>query len=118
MSTEPLFKIEQSEAQFQASVMQLATMYGWEWLHIQKAMNDRAYHRTPAIGSLGPGWPDLVLLKGNRLIFAELKSEKGKVTPNQRGVLGMLSATGHQVFLWRPSDWDRIVEVLNNDSGT
>ena len=112
MSTEPLFKIEQSEAQFQASVEQLATTLGWDWMHIRKAMNDRGYHRTPVVGSLGPGWPDLVLVKGERLIFAEMKSQKGRLAPHQQKVLQQLSATGHEVFCWRPSDWDKIVEVL------
>lgn len=112
MSTEPLFKIEQSEAVFQASVEQLATTLGWEWMHIRPGMNERGRYRTPISGTLGAGWPDLVLVKADRLIFAECKSQKGKLTGRQVWVLNTLEATGHEVFCWRPSDWDDIVKIL------
>jgi hypothetical protein len=75
-------------------------------------MNQRGSWRTPISGALGAGWPDLCLIKGSRLIFAELKSEKGKLTAAQVTVLNALEATGHEVFCWRPSDWDSVCEVL------
>jgi hypothetical protein len=51
-----------NEAQFQAQVVQLAELYGWAYLHIRPArIRDR--HLTPVAGALGPGWPDLVLVR-------------------------------------------------------
>jgi hypothetical protein len=61
----------------------------------------------------GAGWPDLVLVRPPRLIFAELKSESGQVRANQTewlDVLRLLPAA--ETYLWRPSDWDELVEVL------
>jgi hypothetical protein len=49
-----------------------------------------------------------------RVIFAELKSERGKVTSDQQAWLDGLNAIGGNVraFLWRPSDLERIPEAL------
>ena len=68
-----------------------------------------------------PGFPDLVLARTGRVIFAELKAEAGKTTPAQEewiAELGGRTATmrtlpaSHEVYEWRPSDLDAIAEVL------
>jgi hypothetical protein len=42
-----------------------------------------------------------------------LKSEKGKTSEHQERWLGLLRACpGIEVFLWRPSDLERVAEVL------
>lgn len=112
MVTEALFKAELSEAQFQKQVEELAKIYHWHWMHIRPGLNQRGSWRTPISGDLGAGWPDLVLVRGDRMVFAECKSEKGKLTGAQVMVLNALEATGHEVFCWRPSDFDSIAEVL------
>jgi hypothetical protein len=61
----------------------------------------------------GAGWPDLVLVRPPRLIFAELKSDTGKVRPQQSQWLDVLRLLPQaETFLWRPCDWDSIVETL------
>jgi hypothetical protein len=112
MVTEPLFKVELSESQFQGQVQDFATLSGWSWLHVQKVANDRGYWRTPVSGKLGKGWPDLFLVRGDRRIAAELKAGKKQLEPDQVTVLNLLEAAGCEVFCWRPSDWDSITEVL------
>jgi hypothetical protein len=107
------FQMQLSEAQFMAQITSLANLRGWHWLHILPGLNERGYYRTPVSGSLGAGWPDLVLVKGQRILFVELKTEKGKVTGLQEEVLGVLGAMGYaEVYVWRPSDWSLILEVL------
>jgi hypothetical protein len=61
-----------------------------------------------------PGWPDLVLWRPRKggLIFAELKSNEGKVSRAQREVLDSLSSAGATTAVWRPTDWALIVEML------
>lgn len=114
MKTEPAFVLAQSEAQFQQQVTGLANLRGWEWMHIQPGLNERGFYRTPVSGSLGAGWPDLVLVKGERILFVELKAEKGKVTGLQEQVLGILGQARYiEVYVWRPSDWETILEVLS-----
>lgn len=102
-----------TEKQFSQQVVDLAKMLGWRiyrtWLPIH----------SPA------GFPDLVLLKPPRLIFAELESEKGQTTPKQDEWLedlraastrqdhcGMPEHVGFDVFLWRPDDLDAIARIL------
>ena len=90
-----------TEKAFQAAVVELARLCRW-----------RCYHTYDSRRST-PGFPDLVLLRGNRLIFAELKRQRGTVTVDQRGWLAALAATGAvDVRLWRPSDWPDIEATL------
>ena len=90
-----------TEAQFLRQVLQLAAIMRW-----------RAYH--PALSKWSErGWPDVALVRPPRLILAELKSEKGKVTPQQAEWLADLGACpGVEAYLWRPSDFEAIVEIL------
>ena len=90
-----------TEKQWLAQVVELAGVFGWEhyhpWLSVHSAR----------------GWPDIALVRPPRLILAELKAEKGKTTPAQDRWLELLArCPGIEVFVWRPSDFDRVVEVL------
>jgi hypothetical protein len=90
-----------TEGQFQRQVLDLAHMFGWS-----------AYH--PMLSKWSErGWPDLAMVRGPRLVFAELKRENGKTTEHQDRWLGLLEAVpGVEVFLWRPSDLAAIAVVL------
>ena len=90
-----------TEAQFLRQVLQLAGIMRW-----------RAYH--PALSKWSErGWPDVALVRPPRFILAELKSDKGKVTPQQQEWLDDLArCPGVEVWLWRPSDFEQIVEIL------
>ena len=86
-----------SEAQFQRQVLDLAAICHWSVYH---PMLSKWSER---------GWPDLALVRGDRLIFAELKRENGKTTEHQDRWLGLLRAVpAVEVFLWRPSDLDAL----------
>jgi hypothetical protein len=91
-----------SEETFQLTVTGLATRNGWKW-----------YHPTISRKSK-EGYPDLTLARGNRAIFAELKSESGERTADQLAWADVLEGIGGNVayFCWKPSDWHEIVEVL------
>lgn len=59
------------------------------------------------------GYPDLTMCRLSRVIWAELKSAKGRVTPEQLAWIDALSLTGKgEVYVWRPSHWKDITEVL------
>jgi hypothetical protein len=47
-----------------------------------------------------------------RIIYAELKAEKGKLTRAQKNMLDMLNQCNQTTYIWRPSDWNDIEEVL------
>jgi hypothetical protein len=100
-----------TEAQFQRQVTDLATLHRWGWVHFRPARTVDGW-RTPVSGPLGAGWPDLVLVRPPRLVFAELKSERGRLTPTQKGALDLLRDAGLEVHVWRPGDLPAIQEVL------
>lgn len=105
-----------SEADFQRQVCDLAKVLGWKFLHVRKSMGRRGgaagWQTTTNIA----GWPDLLLFKPGRIVAAELKSDVGVATPEQRDVLADLEAAGAQAFVWRPRDWDDVVRVLRGTS--
>lgn len=90
-----------SEEQWQQTVIDYATLKQW-----------RHYHTRNSRRSVG-GFPDLVLIRGRRLVVAELKKEDGKPpTAEQRAWLESFAATGAEAYVWRPSDLQAVLEVL------
>lgn len=90
-----------SERAFQQRVVDLARLRGWRVFHPHDSRHSAA------------GWPDLAMLRARQLVFAELKSETGRPTDEQRAWLAALSAVpGVIVRLWRPSDWSDVEAVL------
>lgn len=104
-----------TETDLLADVIELGALLGWHSAHFRPALTSRGW-RTPVQGTLGKGFPDLVLVRARdrRLIFAELKSDAGRLSPAQDEVLDVLRALAPlaEVHVWRPRDWDTIVEVL------
>ena len=52
------------------------------------------------------------MVRDGKLIFAELKTEKGNLTKAQAWWLAGLKQAHPHVYVWRPSDWSEIEEVL------
>lgn len=97
-----------NESEWQQQVLAAALKLGWQTMHIGRTGKHQA---VGAKGTLGRGWPDLVLVKGGRIIFAELKAEKGITDPIQKQVLGILHQVG-EVYIWRPSDFGQVLDTL------
>jgi len=100
-----------AEIDFMAQVTEYATLTGWSWLHV-RAGRTRDSWRVPVSGPLGKGFPDLLLVRGERLLAVELKRDGGKPTPEQSEVLRLLSQAGVTAMVWRPADWERIEATL------
>lgn len=94
-----------SEAAFQDKVIQLAKSAGWMVYHTYDSRRSEA------------GFPDLVLAHRDRgLIFAELKSASGKLTPAQQrwqkelgDAIRISDVAGDRfidILVWRPADWE------------
>jgi hypothetical protein len=99
---------EMSEAAFLQQVKALAYMYDWSFHHSTPSMTSKG--RWITTGS--PGFPDICLAHRTRgVIFAELKTTKGKTTPAQDDWLERLSPHA-ECYLWRPSDIDFVAERL------
>ena len=101
-----------SEADFTATVLELAQWGGWLTAHFRPALTQDGHWVTPVAGD-GVGFPDLVLVKGTELIIAELKSATGRLRPEQTVWLDRLrDAETIAVEVWRPRDLATIRERL------
>ena len=91
----------EGEKGFQDTVIEYAGSLNWSWWH---DTDSRKNH---------PGMPDLILIRPPRLLFVELKTEKGKYRLFQSAWAVMLGeCPGVEYYSWRPSDWEEIEEVL------
>lgn len=100
----------ETEAGFQAAVIDLARLRGWLVHHCRPARTGAGW-ATPITGD--PGFPDLVLARPPRLIFAELKSTKGRVSRDQeRWVMRLDQCDGVEMHVLRPSDWAAVEDLL------
>ena len=90
-----------TEKELRQSIVRAAKEFGW-----------KVYFSWTSIHSPA-GFPDLCMVRGSRLVFAELKTDKGKVTLDQQVWLDALRASGKcEVYLWRPSDIDAAYAAL------
>ena len=92
----------QSEKHFQGSVERAARALGWKCYHTHNSRHSSA------------GFPDIVAVKDGEILYAELKMPKGKVTEHQRAWLEALQRAGQRTYLWKPSDWDSILTILQS----
>ena len=77
---------------------------------LARALGWRVYHTLRSRGSQ-PGYPDWTLVR-ERVMFLELKKEKGIVSPAQKEWLGALRDAGAEVYLVRPRHLQEIARVL------
>ena len=89
-----------TERDFQATVLELATLLGWRHYHVPDSRRSEA------------GWPDLALWRPPRFLLAELKTERGRVRPIQQQTIEELKQCALEVYIWRPSNWSEIAKVL------
>lgn len=88
-----------SEERFDAEFQKLFRSCGW-----------LGYHTWMSIRSK-PGFPDWVLVR-ERVVFVELKKQKGKESDVQKAWRRALIDAKAEAYLFRPAQWEEIVEVL------
>lgn len=98
------------ESELLDAVVGVAHLYGWRCAHFRPAKTAHGW-RTP-VQFDAKGWPDLVLVRGHRMIAAELKSDSGHVTAEQEQWLADFAGAGLEAYVWRPGDLQSIAEVL------
>lgn len=77
---------------------------------IAKIMGWACYHTLKSKGS-EPGFPDWTLAR-DRVIFVELKTEKGRLSEAQIGWVNLLRKADAEVYVVRPRHLEEITEVL------
>ncbi len=103
--------MKHDEADFTKQVLQLAKLLGWRTAHFRPGMMANGRWITAVSGD-GKGFPDLVLVRGKRLLFVELKTDDGEMSEEQTGWMLDLYRAGVDVQLWRPSKWATIQREL------
>ena len=98
-----------TEAQLQRAVVELARLLGWRVAHFRVAQTSKGW-RTP-VAADGAGWPDLFLVR-DRPVAVELKTERGKLRPDQAAWLRALLEAGVETYLVRPHLLDQLATVL------
>jgi hypothetical protein len=114
-------KFRISEAEFMKQVIEYAKLHCWLAVHFRSTRTLRAdgsvRYQTP-VQADGAGWPDLVLVREargdreGRVVFAELKTDRGRVRPGQVEWIRCLQSAGAEAYLWRPGDWKFVERVL------
>jgi len=110
VTTDPLFgkaawKDTMLEKEFHDQVAHLMRLNGWSVYSVPDS-------RRVSLA----GYPDITAWRGARLIFAELKREKGRISPAQVEVLEELKQIPcAEVYLWKPSDWIRIEATVKRE---
>lgn len=98
------------ESDFQRQVLQFAVLRSWRVVHFRPArvtIRGQETYRTATQGHTG--FPDLVIARKGVVIHAELKTEKGRLSDDQKK---WRDALGETWRLWRPSDWPAIEKEL------
>ena len=89
------------ESAWHREVCDIARSLGWAYYHTVNPRKSNA------------GFPDLVLVR-ERIIFAELKREKGgRVSEAQQDWFDLLTLAGAECYIWKPSDRDMVDRVLS-----
>ena len=82
-------------------------MSGWKAMH--------AVNKAKQMG-MQPGWPDLELLWKGRILFVELKSEKGRLSKTQHEIFPRIGAHHFELVVVRNlEDFQSAVEWLISD---
>lgn len=115
---------EMTEAQWRRTIVDLATTLNWKCYCVENSTREirrrsGAVVRVRNVNTGGVGFPDLVMARRGRLIFAELKRGKRRaggawqVTDEQRAWMAELTTVPCvEVFVWSPKDFDAATKVL------
>lgn len=91
------------ERELLSMIVRLAGYRRWLVHHCRPAQTADGRWRTPIQGSAG--FPDLLLVRDDRMLVREVKTRVGKLSPLQQKWLDTLRAAGVDADVWRPGDW-------------
>jgi hypothetical protein len=99
-----------TEEEFTSQVLEYAKLRGWRTAHFRPARTAKGW-RTAVSGD-GKGFPDLIMLRSERLLVAELKVGRNKGTHEQHAWIKAFSLITPDAYFWYPEHWDSIEYIL------
>lgn len=95
-----------TEDELLSAIVEAGTLLGWRVHHDRRS--DRALQQGHA------GFPDVVAIRGGRILFLELKSERGQLSTDQYAWQREMPHTsrGVEYRVVRPADLDGLIEDL------
>ena len=97
-----------SESDWQKIVIKIAVRNDWKWYHPPNNLPNKYGN----IQNIVAGYPDLTLVKDKRLLFVELKTDKGRVSKEQKEWQEVLKKAGCECYIWRPKDLIEVQKIL------
>jgi len=97
-----------TEDQFERWTAGVAKRGGWHGVHTRKSFGVM----MGVFVEDAFGIPDWIFSNGVRTIWRELKSQRGRVSPQQRVWIDRLVSSGQDAKVWRPSDEREILETF------
>jgi len=105
-----------TEAEWLRSVGDALDLTAWAWIHHRPARRAQGKWTTPTQGNSAKGFPDIVAVRPPRCLWLELKTERGRVSPEQDDWLERLRASGQEAYVIRlPRDWHFFTELTARD---
>jgi len=91
-----------TEAPVRDAITEKATLLKWLWYHTYRSTKSK------------PGFPDLCLVRGERLLFIECKrAGKGPTKEQQEWLAALYRIPLVEVYLVHPSNLDEILDALD-----
>ena len=101
---------EVPETSVQKAVEDMLTAYGWKWFH---APDNKPSAKTGRVQRIVPGFPDIIAIRGTRIIVIENKRETEHPREDQQEWLDAFERTGKvETYVVRPSFMRRLTDLL------
>ena len=99
-----------TEGQLQSAIIKYAELMGWRIYHVTNVHKRLRSHTSE-------GFPDLHMVRGKRIVYAELKNATEERSDQQVLWAFAIHKTPAEYYLWRPADWmsGRVDEVLKRE---
>jgi hypothetical protein len=104
-----------TEASWQWTVVGHARRAGWFCHFVPDNLYRKSFRDKKPMDLGDKGYPDITFARNGEFFFAELKSETGVLSDDQKKWRDRILSAGIEWHLWRPRDLDNVIKRLWGD---